>query len=152
MQKNAIPIVKNKRDLMACAQTGSGKTAAFLVPILSRIFLEGPPPQPDVCRLSRFLHTFFWSQFDREYLLLIMIKFHSQNLFKTMYSIKKCSQIRGVFLLLKSKNSIAHFVLMKNIQVSEDADHYFCFLNDLQYLRKLFNNISENKCLCIFLY
>lgn len=33
---------------MACAQTGSGKTAAFLVPILSRIFQEGPPPTPDV--------------------------------------------------------------------------------------------------------
>ncbi|XP_065295999.1 putative ATP-dependent RNA helicase Pl10 isoform X2 [Dermacentor albipictus] len=43
VQKHAIPIILSKRDLMACAQTGSGKTAAFLVPILNQVFEEGPP-------------------------------------------------------------------------------------------------------------
>ncbi|CAG8493150.1 2869_t:CDS:10 [Ambispora leptoticha] len=51
VQKWSIPIITEGHDLMACAQTGSGKTAAFLVPILSRLFgkakkLTAPRPPP----------------------------------------------------------------------------------------------------------
>ncbi|XP_037076092.1 ATP-dependent RNA helicase DDX3X-like isoform X1 [Pollicipes pollicipes] len=42
VQKYAFPIILKSRDLMACAQTGSGKTAAFLVPLLNQIFMNGP--------------------------------------------------------------------------------------------------------------
>ena len=44
VQVKAIPHVLAGRDLVAAAQTGTGKTAAFAVPILQRL-MDGPEPQ-----------------------------------------------------------------------------------------------------------
>jgi ATP-dependent RNA helicase RhlE len=45
VQSGVIPLALAGSDVIACAETGTGKTAAFLVPILQR-FLNEPPPQP----------------------------------------------------------------------------------------------------------
>ena len=42
VQTQAIPIILAGRDLMAGAQTGTGKTAGFTLPILQRLS-ENPP-------------------------------------------------------------------------------------------------------------
>ena len=45
IQSGVIPLAIGGGDVIACAETGTGKTAAFLVPILQR-FLNEPQPQP----------------------------------------------------------------------------------------------------------
>lgn len=40
IQEHAIPLILKKSDLMACAQTGTGKTAAFVIPLLSLLRQE----------------------------------------------------------------------------------------------------------------
>ncbi|MDB5728319.1 MAG: box helicase [Noviherbaspirillum sp.] len=42
VQMQAIPGVLAGRDLMAAAQTGTGKTAGFALPLLQRLTMEGP--------------------------------------------------------------------------------------------------------------
>ncbi|AGY54339.1 ATP-dependent RNA helicase rhlE [Bacteroidales bacterium CF] len=38
IQEQAIPIILNNSDILGCAQTGTGKTAAFSIPILQKLY------------------------------------------------------------------------------------------------------------------
>lgn len=55
IQKKAIPIALKGRDVIGQAQTGSGKTVAFAIPILERIFIPDKSPQAIVLCPTREL-------------------------------------------------------------------------------------------------
>lgn len=51
IQMAAIPPLLEGRDLLGCAQTGTGKTAAFALPILHRLVTANKRPQPKQARV-----------------------------------------------------------------------------------------------------
>jgi len=54
VQKYSIPVGTGKRDLMACAQTGSGKTAAFMIPLVQVLMSNGVPERAPPGRGQRY--------------------------------------------------------------------------------------------------
>jgi ATP-dependent RNA helicase RhlE len=50
IQAQAIPLLLEGRDLLGCAQTGTGKTAGFALPILHALHEQPKPMRPRSCR------------------------------------------------------------------------------------------------------
>src|SRR3954471_7603520 len=51
IQTQAIPTLLTGRDLLGIAQTGTGKTAAFMLPSIDRLTASNKRPQPRTCRM-----------------------------------------------------------------------------------------------------
>ncbi len=65
IQSQSIPHLLAGRDLIGIAQTGTGKTAAFALPLLSRIDLAKPKPQVLVLTPTRELAIQVAEEFKR---------------------------------------------------------------------------------------
>ena len=57
VQTEVIPHALSGRDVIAGAQTGTGKTAAFVLPILQRLAAEPPPATPGPRRIRALVLT-----------------------------------------------------------------------------------------------
>jgi len=44
VQEKAIPVILNRKDVIACAQTGTGKTAAYILPLLTNLAFDDHDP------------------------------------------------------------------------------------------------------------
>ncbi len=53
IQRQAIPHIVAGKDMLGCAQTGTGKTAAFALPILQQLHGRKPSPKPTQGKASR---------------------------------------------------------------------------------------------------
>src|SRR5215211_659533 len=51
IQMQSIPTLLKGRDLLGIAQTGTGKTAAFMLPSIERLAASRRPPRPASCRM-----------------------------------------------------------------------------------------------------
>ena len=45
VQEHTIPVILEGRDIIGCAQTGTGKTAAYTLPLLNKLLHRGQPRQ-----------------------------------------------------------------------------------------------------------
>jgi len=51
VQNMAIPAIMEGRDVMGCAQTGTGKTAAFILPVLNHLLIKNA----DISKISTLI-------------------------------------------------------------------------------------------------
>ena len=51
IQAQTIPVVLSRRDVIGIAQTGTGKTAAFALPVLHQLFTSRRRPARKACRV-----------------------------------------------------------------------------------------------------
>jgi ATP-dependent RNA helicase RhlE len=150
IQQKAIPPVLERRDLIACAQTGTGKTAAFALPIIQLIHkIESQKRQPTQIRSLIITPTrelaIQISDNIREYAKFTQVK-HA-----VIYGgVKQASQVqqikRGVHILVATPGRLLDLVdqgiLRLNtvkILVLDEADRMLDmgFINDIRKILKL---------------
>src|SRR5260370_24978495 len=67
IQEQAIPHVKRGRDVLGCAQTGTGKTASFVLPMIDMLAAgraRAPMPRSLILEPTRELATQAAASFD----------------------------------------------------------------------------------------
>ncbi len=149
IQQQAIPIVLKGRDLVGLAQTGTGKTAAFAVPILDRLHQNRKHAGEKSCRtlvlaptreLAAQIADSFRS-YGRFLGLSTCVVFGGASMFK-----QKQALFRGVDVLVATPGRLLDHVSQRSLRldaveilVLDEADHMLDmgFIHDLRKIAKL---------------
>ncbi len=149
IQQQAIPIVLKGADLVGLAQTGTGKTAAFAVPILDRLHQNRKHPGEKSCRtlvlaptreLAAQIADSFRS-YGRFLGLSTAVVFGGASMFK-----QKQALYRGVDVLVATPGRLLDHVSQRSLRldqveilVLDEADHMLDmgFIHDLRKIAKL---------------
>ncbi len=150
IQKQAIPLILEGNDVLGCAQTGTGKTAAFAIPIIQHIY-ETAPSKESRAKIRSLIVTP-----TRE--LAIQIEENMQKYGKytnvkhaVVYGgVKQGQQVdqlkKGVHILVATPGRLLDlidqgFISLKDIDlfVLDEADRMLDmgFINDIKKLLKL---------------
>ena len=155
IQEQAIPILLRGKDLLGCAQTGTGKTAAFATPILQHLFLD---KQPNVGR--RKIKVLVVTP-TRELAIQIADSFTTYGKYTGIKNtvifggVKQGAQTdslrKGVDVLVATPGRLLDlmnqgFVSLKNVEyfVLDEADHMLDmgFIHDI---RKIITKLPEKR-------
>ena len=149
IQKQAIPIVLEGRDLIGLAQTGTGKTAAFALPILDRLSVNRKHAGARACRTlvlapTRELAGQIASSF-RAYGQFIglstVVVYGGASMFKQRQALE-----RGCDILVATPGRLLDHISQRNVKldaveilVLDEADHMLDmgFIHDLRKIASL---------------
>jgi ATP-dependent RNA helicase RhlE len=149
IQQQAIPIVLKGRDLIGLAQTGTGKTAAFAVPILDRLHQNRKHAGEKSCRTLVLAPTRelaaqiadSFRNYGRFLGLSTAVVFGGASMFK-----QKQALFRGVDVLVATPGRLLDLISQRalrldavEILVLDEADHMLDmgFIHDLRKIAKL---------------
>ena len=148
IQAKSIPAQLAGRDILGIAQTGSGKTAAFALPILSKIIALGNKRRPKTARALVLVPTRELAvQIDETFRLLAKGAHISTAL--VLGGVSRFSQVKkiapGVDILIATPGRLTDLVREKDVNLSEttwlvldEADRMLDmgFINDVRRLAK----------------
>jgi ATP-dependent RNA helicase RhlE len=155
IQAQAIPVLLKQKDLLGCAQTGTGKTAAFAIPILQQLYLKN-----DRAGRNRKIKVLVVTP-TRELALQIGDSFTTYGKYTKLYNtvifggVKQAKQTaalkRGVDILVATPGRLLDlmqqgYISLKDVEyfVLDEADHMLDmgFIHDI---RKIIAKLPQNR-------